>query len=684
MVKFSVVLFILLFLLNHVNGFQNFNSYDSKLRLNKNLKLNMITPFDIAKVSLETSNIANDATSNPEMINLSQYFMKNLIETAVQWTIPTIALAITAIIFGRIVASSKSKRSRSFNNNNKSSFLGKLGINSNNINNDGRNNIKEYLKIERINDQLDSYLYSIDKAILGDSNTNLNFKRKEFLKKFGDIITKLSDEDLEIITKAENEFLMKAKKINNELEECVSMLREISVIDSNITNKNRNNKIEDKKSNINEEKGTEYDENIEDTENIIDKLKNLGKFRKAGDIQKKIGNLAVLRAQLESKYIRQISSVLTDLSKDQLTQILSERSGEFSILSNSPLTLPMEQRIENKAPHTFVLNFPGDVTASQVSNLREEVTAILQGAKKDRNDNVLLVLNTGGGTVTGYGLAAAQLCRLKAAGIELTVVVEQVAASGGYMMACTADKIIASPFAVLGSIGVISEQPNVYERLKKEGIEFQTITAGKYKRTLTPFKKPTQEDIKKSQEDIGNILILFKDFVQKNRPILNIEEVATGETWFGPDALKRNLCDELKTLDDVLLDINNNGGQIYSVKYTPPNSDLKLLSGILGNTNSNIINKLLKNGIKIEDILLSLIKNSKYNSNNQQKLFENSNNYNLDYNTIENLVNNNELLDLLNEENYLDNNDIDNNNNSINDFFGGLAMDLDATTRYRM
>merc|ERR1711968_397192 len=281
-----------------------------------------------------------------------------------------------------------------------------------------------------------------------------------------------------------------------------------------------------------------------------------------------------------------------------------------------------------------------------MGNLREEVTAILQGAKKDRNDNVILVLNTGGGTVTGYGLAAAQLCRLKEAGIKLTVVVEQVAASGGYMMACTADKIIASPFAVLGSIGVISEQPNVYERLKKEGIEFQTITAGKYKRTLTPFKKPTQEDIEKSQEDIGNILVLFKNFVKTNRPILNIDEVATGETWFGPDALKRNLCDELKTLDDVLLDINNNGGQIYSVKYNPPSNDLKLLRGILGsgsnNNNinySNVINKLLKRGIKIEDIL--------------SYLFMNDQDYQKD-------------------------------NNSINDFLGGFAMDLDATTRYRM
>ena len=167
----------------------------------------------------------------------------------------------------------------------------------------------------------------------------------------------------------------------------------------------------------------------------------------------------------------------------------------------------------------------------------------------------MLVLNTGGGTVTGYGLAAAQLTRLRGAGLKLTVCVEQVAASGGYMMACTADRLVASPFAVLGSIGVISEVPNVYERLKKEGIQFETVTAGKFKRTLTPTKKIDPKDVEKSKADIEDVLTLFKAFVAQQRPSLNIDEVATGETWFGADALERGLCDELKTTDDVLLGI---------------------------------------------------------------------------------------------------------------------------------
>jgi len=232
---------------------------------------------------------------------------------------------------------------------------------------------------------------------------------------------------------------------------------------------------------------------------------------------------------------------------------------------NDPVALASPEKESHK--NVFLLKFNGDVQASQVKTLRQEVTAVIRNAKKD--DEVVLILNTGGGTVTGYGLAAAQLTRLKQAGLKLSICVEQVAASGGYMMACTADKIFASPFAVLGSIGVISEQPNLYERLKREGIEFQTVTAGKFKRTLTPFKKPTEEDFNKNKEDIEQVLVLFKNFVAEQRPQVNIEEVATGETWFGPDALKRGLVDELKTVDDVLLDLLEAGAEIFSVTFNP-------------------------------------------------------------------------------------------------------------------
>ena len=171
----------------------------------------------------------------------------------------------------------------------------------------------------------------------------------------------------------------------------------------------------------------------------------------------------------------------------------------------------------------------------------------------------------------------------KAAGLHLTICVEQVAASGGYMMACVADHLVAAPFAVLGSIGVITEQPNVYERLQKEGIKFNTITAGKYKRTLTPTKKVEDADVRKLKQDIEQILKLFKGFVATNRPKLDIEAVATGETWFGPDALERQMVDELATVDDVLLRHVDAGAQVYGVTYAEkPKSPLAALSGAGG------------------------------------------------------------------------------------------------------
>jgi len=200
--------------------------------------------------------------------------------------------------------------------------------------------------------------------------------------------------------------------------------------------------------------------------------------------------------------------------------------------------------------------------------LREEVTAIVQSAKP--GDEALVILQTGGGTVTGYGLAASQLLRFKEAGMKLTIAVEQVAASGGYMMACVADRIIASPFAVLGSIGVITDIPNVYERLKEEGIEFQTVTAGKFKRTLTPTKKVTKEDFLKTKKDVEDIFALFRDFVAQHRPQLDIDKVATGETWFGEAALERKLCDDIKAVDDVITDYVDQGYDVFEVDYTPP------------------------------------------------------------------------------------------------------------------
>lgn len=212
----------------------------------------------------------------------------------------------------------------------------------------------------------------------------------------------------------------------------------------------------------------------------------------------------------------------------------------------------------------FVLRFNGDVKASAVSALREEITAILLTAKPQ--DHVLCCLESPGGMVNAYGLAASQLRRLKDANIKLIVAVDKVAASGGYMMACVADEIIAAPFSVIGSIGVVAQIPNFHRYLEKKNIDFEQLTAGDYKRTLTMFGKNTDKGRQKMQEEIEDTHELFKSFITDNRPTVDIEKVATGEHWYGTQALDLNLIDTIKTSDDYILAAKNDF-DIYAVQY---------------------------------------------------------------------------------------------------------------------
>ncbi|WP_192454992.1 protease SohB [Acinetobacter oleivorans] len=200
----------------------------------------------------------------------------------------------------------------------------------------------------------------------------------------------------------------------------------------------------------------------------------------------------------------------------------------------------------------FVLDFKGDIQASAVENLREEITLILATAKAGR-DRVVVRLESPGGMVHGYGLAAAQLVRLRDAGFHLTICVDKVAASGGYMMACIANEIIAAPFAIVGSIGVVAQVPNFNRLLKQHNVDFELYTAGQYKRTVTMFGENTPEGKAKFEEELQQTHVLFKHFVEKYRPQLNVDKVATGEHWYGEDALDLNLVDKLQTSDEYLL-----------------------------------------------------------------------------------------------------------------------------------
>lgn len=217
-----------------------------------------------------------------------------------------------------------------------------------------------------------------------------------------------------------------------------------------------------------------------------------------------------------------------------------------------------------RKPCVYVLDFKGDISASETTALREEVSAIIDVAEAE--DEVLLRLESPGGVVYGYGLAASQLARLKSKGIKLTVAVDKVAASGGYMMACVADKIVAAPFAIIGSIGVVAQVPNIHRLLKKHDVDVDVMTAGEFKRTVTVLGENTEKGKQKFQQELEETHQLFKQFVAENRPHLDMSQIATGEHWFGQQALALQLVDELATSDDLLLD-KMKDKSVIGVKY---------------------------------------------------------------------------------------------------------------------
>ncbi|MCX8585596.1 MULTISPECIES: protease SohB [unclassified Gilliamella] len=202
-------------------------------------------------------------------------------------------------------------------------------------------------------------------------------------------------------------------------------------------------------------------------------------------------------------------------------------------------------------PKLFVLSFNGSMDAHEVEELRQEITAVLAVIKPE--DQVVVKLESPGGVVHGYGLAASQLLRFRTRNIPFTAVVDKVAASGGYMMACTASKIVAAPFAIVGSIGVVAQIPNFNRLLKKHDVDIELQTAGEYKRTLTMFGENTDEGRQKFKQELEQTHLLFKDFVKEYRPNIDIDQVATGEHWFATQAKEMGLVDEISTSDDFIL-----------------------------------------------------------------------------------------------------------------------------------
>jgi len=271
------------------------------------------------------------------------------------------------------------------------------------------------------------------------------------------------------------------------------------------------------------------------------------------------------------------------LTKDEQKSLKKERKKQEKEEEKLIKQRLKEGTTEPLKPRLFVLRFMGDMHATGVDNLREEITAVLTVAKS--SDEVLIILDSAGGLVHSYGLAASQLDRIRKRGIKLIVSIDLVAASGGYLMASVANHIIAAPFAVVGSIGVLAQLPNFHRLLKKHNIDIEQHQAGEYKTTLTLLGENTEKAREKFRQELEDTHVLFKQFVSVHRPILNIDKLATGEHWYGTQALELKLVDELITSDDYLLKRSEHD-DIYEVNYiineTLSDKISSLLEGLTG------------------------------------------------------------------------------------------------------
>jgi serine protease SohB len=266
--------------------------------------------------------------------------------------------------------------------------------------------------------------------------------------------------------------------------------------------------------------------------------------------------------------IKKMNDELSNLRDALQSKILSKK--EYKQYKKSEKKNKKTEASEKNK--VFVLNFNGDIKASANEHFREEITALLSVATP--KDEVFIRLESGGGMVHAYGLAASQLMRIKQHRIPLTIAIDKVAASGGYMMACVADKIIAAPFAIIGSIGAVMQIPNFHRWLKKHNIDLEQLTAGEFKRTLTLFGENTDKDRAKVQQELDDTHLLFKDFITENRPCVDITKVATGEHWYGTRALERQLIDNIQTSDDYLFEANKNKA-IYRIHHLSKKSRLE-------------------------------------------------------------------------------------------------------------
>ncbi|GJM12405.1 MAG: protease SohB [Pseudohongiella sp.] len=330
----------------------------------------------------------------------------------------------------------------------------------------------------------------------------------------------------------------------------------------------------------------------------------LGFVAASGNRQRKTGKKGQIKVTHLNDHFDDMKDTLrhTVLAKEELKQVHKDEKKQAKLESkeqakekkqaakHSEDSAVSAADSEERKKRVYVINFTGNMAADEVASLREEITAILTLAEP--RDEVLLRLESPGGMVHAYGLASSQLLRIKNKQIPLTICVDKVAASGGYMMACLADRLVSAPFAIIGSIGVLVQLPNFHRVLKKNDVDYEIISAGEFKRTLTQFGEITQKGRDKVQEEVETMHDIFKSWIKEHRPSVEIDKIATGETWVGTQAKERYMVDEIKTSDDCIVSACLDA-EVYEVEYELPKS----LQDKIGGAFQGTVEKLFSNWI---------------------------------------------------------------------------------------
>jgi serine protease SohB len=330
----------------------------------------------------------------------------------------------------------------------------------------------------------------------------------------------------------------------------------------------------------------------------------VGSIAASGNRQRKTGRKGQIKVTHLNEHFDDMKDTLQHsvLAKDQLKQVHKDEKKQAKLESKEQAKADKEaakkpndvaddaSNSEQRKKRVYVINFTGNISADEVASLREEITAILTLAEP--LDEVLLRLESPGGMVHAYGLASSQLLRIKSKQIPLTICVDKVAASGGYMMACLADRLVSAPFAIIGSIGVLVQLPNFHRVLKKNEVDYEIISAGEFKRTLTQFGEITQKGRDKVQEEVETMHDIFKAWIKEHRPSVEIDKIATGETWVGTQAKERYMVDEIKTSDDCIVGACEEA-DVYEVEYELPKS----LQDKIGGAFLGSVEKLFSNWI---------------------------------------------------------------------------------------